>query len=344
MDTKGDTILEKVDLVNKFFNEDCIVGCKKYFPDNSVDLIITDPPYGINGDTLHKHYNRKEEFVIDGYVEIPQKEYANFSKEWVKQAERILKPGGSMYIVSGYTNLVDILNALRSTTLKEINHIIWKYNFGVYTKQKYISSHYHILFYTKPGAKHTFNTFCRFGPTEKGEGEKGSANYQDREDVWIINREYKPGQIKNKNELPSKLLTKMIQYSSTEGDLVCDLFLGSFSTAKIAIGLNRKATGFEISKNAFDHQIQDISKIREGFLLETLRQPLVDLPKNEGRPWGSVEIKEVINRFNSLTSQFSKKEAINIMTEEFGRGAWSLRKLLNREQKKTRGTNKPFID
>ena len=136
----------------------------------------------------------------------------------------------------------------------------------------------------------------------------------------------------------------MIQYSSTEGDLVCDLFLGSFSTAKIAIGLNRKATGFEISKNAFDHQIQDISKIREGFLLETLRQPLVDLPKNEGRPWGSVEIKEVINRFNSLTSQFSKKEAINIMTEEFGRGAWSLRKLLNREQKKTRGTNKPFID
>lgn len=341
---KGDNILDKTNLVNKFFNEDCIGGCKKHFPDNSVDLIITDPPYGINGDTLHKHYNRKEEYVIDGYVEIPQQEYASFSKEWIKQAERILKPGGSIYIVSGYTNLIDILNALRATSLKEINHIIWKYNFGVYTKQKYISSHYHILFYTKPSAKHTFNTFCRFGPTEKGDEGNGSANYKDREDVWIINREYKPGQIKNKNELPSKLLTKIIQYSSNEGDLICDLFLGSFSTAKIAIGLNRKATGFEISKNAFDHQIQEIFKLREGFLLDTVRQPIVNIPKNEGQKWETSEIKEVINRFNSLTSQFSKKEAIKILTEEFGRGIWSITKLLNKEHNKTSGTNKLFND
>ncbi|HOG13695.1 MAG TPA: site-specific DNA-methyltransferase [Synergistales bacterium] len=327
-------------LMNNFFNEDCITGSKIHFPDNSVDLIITDPPYGINGDTLHKHYNRKEEYVIDGYVEIPQKEYAFFSKEWIKQAERILKPGGSIYIVSGYTNLIDILNALRETSLKEINHIIWKYNFGVYTKQKYVSSHYHILFYAKPGAKHTFNTFCRFGPTEKGDSGKGSANYQDREDVWIINREYKPGKIKNKNELPSKLLTKMIQYSSNEGDLVCDLFLGSFSTAKIAIGLNRKATGFEISKNAFDHQIQEINKIKEGSLLDTLRQPIVDIPQKEGQPWDTSEIKKVVSRFNSLTLQLSKTEAIKILTEEFGRGTWSITKLLNKEQKKIGGTNK----
>jgi len=339
---KGDIVMDKPHLVNRFFNEDCIGGCKEHFPDDSVDLIITDPPYGINGDTLHKHYNRKEEYVIDGYVEIPQKEYPNFSKEWIKQAERILKPGGSIYIVSGYTNLIDILNALRETSLKEINHIIWKYNFGVYTKQKFVSSHYHILFYTKPGARHTFNTFCRFGPAEKGDNEKGSANYQDREDVWIINREYKPGEIKNKNELPSKLLTKMIQYSSNEGDLVCDLFLGSFSTAKIAIGLNRKATGFEISKNAFDHQIQEIYKLREGSLIDTLKQPIVDIPKNEGRPWKPTEIQKVIDRFDSLTTRFSKKEVIKILTEEFGRGTWSITKLLNKEHNKTNGTKNLF--
>jgi site-specific DNA-methyltransferase (adenine-specific) len=49
---------------NLFYNEDCIEGCKKHFDNGSVDLIITDPPYGINGDQLHKHYNRKEDFVI----------------------------------------------------------------------------------------------------------------------------------------------------------------------------------------------------------------------------------------------------------------------------------------
>ena len=39
-----------------FYNEDCITGAPKYIDDNSVDLIITDPPYGIKGDKLDKHY------------------------------------------------------------------------------------------------------------------------------------------------------------------------------------------------------------------------------------------------------------------------------------------------
>ena len=49
-----------------FFNQDCIEGAREHLEDNSVDLIITDPPYGIQGDKLDKHYNRNESFVIDG--------------------------------------------------------------------------------------------------------------------------------------------------------------------------------------------------------------------------------------------------------------------------------------
>lgn len=238
-----------------FYNEDCITGSQKYINDNSIDLIITDPPFAIKGDTLHKHYNRNEEFVVEGYVEIPQKDYADFSIRWIKEAERILKPGGSIYIISGYTNLIDILNALRTTNLKEINHIIWKYNFGIFTTRKYVSSHYHILYYEKPGRKREFNTESRYSLTAKQ--NKRSLNYADREDVWIINREFKPGLIKNKNELPTKLLEKMIQYSSNEGDLICDFFLGGFSTAKVAKKLNRRIIGFEISKKIFDIKIKD---------------------------------------------------------------------------------------
>ena len=211
-----------------FYNCDCIKGAKKYLKDNSVDLIITDPPYGISGENLHKHYNRNEASVIEGYIDVSESDYPEFTQNWIKEAERVLKPGGSIYIVSGYTNLRHILNSLANTKLKEKNHIIWKYNFGVFTSKKYVSSHYHILYYVKPGAVHTFNTYAFYGDSEKDETGK-SLNYRDREDVWVINREYKQGELKNKNELPIQLLAKMILYSSNPSDLVCDFFLGSFS-------------------------------------------------------------------------------------------------------------------
>lgn len=315
---------------NKFYNCDSIEGAAKNIPGSSVDLIITDPPYGINGDKLHAHYNRNENFVVDGYVEIPQAEYADFSLKWIKQAERILKPGGSIYIVSGYTNLIDILNALKKTSLKEINHLIWKYNFGVFTTQKYISSHYHILFYEKPGNKRTFNVESRYGMVEKTDTNR-SLNNADREDVWIINREYKPGQIKNKNELPTQLLIKMIQYSSNEGDLVCDLFLGGFSTAKVAIGLNRLATGFEISKPIFDAKIEEIKNIQPGYLIPSLRIPEVEEIENQRKPWTDEEIKQLKERYyNLLTSGKFKRDIIDLLCEEFGRGYWSITKALKK--------------
>lgn len=306
------------------YNEDCVNGCKKYIKNGSVDLIITDPPYGISGDTLHKHYNRDENNVIDGYVEIPSEEYANFSNKWIKQAERILKPGGSIYVVSGYTNLVHILNALKKTSLKEVNHIIWKYNFGVHTKKKYVSSHYHILYWVKPGGKPVFNTFVRFGPNEKDE-HIGSLNYRDREDVWIINREYKPGKTKNKNELPTDLLRKIIQYSSNENDLVCDFFLGGFSTARVAVGMNRCVVGFEISKNIYNHGMDLMKHAKPGNLLKNNRKTNTKLPVNQGKSWTIEDLKYLNKRYIEIYEETnSKKETIEILCTEFGRGRFSI--------------------
>ena len=70
-------------MMNQVFNMDCVEGSKKHLKDNSVDLVITDPPYGINGDQLHKHYNRKESFVVDGYVEVESEKYEEFCKGWI---------------------------------------------------------------------------------------------------------------------------------------------------------------------------------------------------------------------------------------------------------------------
>jgi site-specific DNA-methyltransferase (adenine-specific) len=313
-----------------FYNEDCISGAREHLQDNSVDLIISDPPYGIRGDMLHRHYNRNERCVIPGYVEIPGHEYRDFSERWIREAERVLRPGGSLYVVSGYTNLYDILHALKKTSLVEVNHIIWKYRFGVFTRRKYVSSHYHILFYEKPGGRRVFNTESRYGLSEKTDGGR-SPNTSDREDVWFINREYKPGRQKNKNELPTSLLVKMIQYSSNEGDLVSDFFLGGFSTAKAAIGLNRRVVGFEISEPTFCAKIPELKDVMPGNLRDSLRTPVVKPIEHQGQPWTVQERAALKSRYRVLCEQgLLKKEIIATMSEEFKRGRFSIEKALQK--------------
>jgi len=229
------------------YNQDCIQGMRDRINDGSVDLIFTDPPYGIDGANLDVVYHRDEDPVVPGYVDVPLSEYAQFSKDWIKECARVLRPGGSIYIVSGYTNLHHILNALHATDLEEINHIIAQYSFGVSTKKKWVSSHYHVLFWSKPekgSKKRTFNSNWKY--TDQKD------SYHDRLTVQPLPRDYKPGQIKNKNQLSETFIEKFIRYSSNEGDTVLDCFSGGYTTGRTALRLGRKFIGFELNKNAYD--------------------------------------------------------------------------------------------
>ena len=145
-----------------------------------------------------------------------------------------------------------------------------------------MSSHYHILYYAKPGGRRTFNLQSRFALDETA-GDGRSLNYRDREDVWTINREYKPGRRKNKNELPKALLQKILTYSSKEGDLVCDFFMGGGSTAAVAIGMNRRFVGFEVSERTFRSRVPELRKVVPGSMLEP--EPAPHVVRNRGKSW-----------------------------------------------------------
>ena len=98
-------------------------------PDECVDLGIYDPPFGIKEKRFDKkHYTRDESFVIDGYIEAPE-DYYKFSKDWISEAVRTLKPNGSMYIVSGWSNSDIIGRVIRESNLYLISKIIWNFPF-----------------------------------------------------------------------------------------------------------------------------------------------------------------------------------------------------------------------
>jgi len=231
----------------KVYNQSCVEGMREHLADESVDLVFTDPPYGIDGDELDVHYHRDESKVVPGYIDVPLTQYAQFSLDWIRECERVLRPGGSMYIVSGYTNLHHVLNALHSTSLVEINHVIAQYSFGVSTKNKYVSSHYHVLFWAKPDRgqnKRTFNSNWKF--TDQKD------SYHDRLSVQNMPRDYKPGQVRNKNQLSEDFIEKFIKYSSNRGDTVLDCFGGGLTTGRTALRWGRNFVGFELNKNAYD--------------------------------------------------------------------------------------------
>ena len=315
----------------RIYNEDCIAGAQEHFKENAIcDLMIFDPPFGINESSFGKHYKRRDEFVLGGYVEAPE-DYENFSEAWLTQAKRLLKPNGAMYIISGWSKLRELLNAINKVDLHIINHIIWKFNFGVNTTTKYVTSHYHILYLCHNAkAKPKFNTYCQFGAQEKDDNNR-SLNYQDLEDVFQINKEYQPGQKKNKNKLPDALIEKLILYSSDEGDIVCDFFLGNFTTAYVARRLGREPIGFEINKESYDLHINQVEALEPGCGLRDLKHVVNYKPENQGKPITEEDKKAIFNDYQAMLKEGKKKKDIKkILCDKYKRGPFAIKNIIDK--------------
>ncbi|MEO0140212.1 MAG: site-specific DNA-methyltransferase [candidate division WOR-3 bacterium] len=212
---------------NRIYQGDCrkLIG---YVPAESVDLVIADPPFGIDFKGKPSNYNRTAERVLDGYAD-EMGDYLNFSRSWISKLPAVLKETGSAFIFSGWNNLKDVLIAIDESGLVPVNHLIWKYQFGVYTRRRFVTSHYHIVFAAKNPKKYKFHKIERYP-----------------EDVIIIKREYWSGKIKTPTKLPLALVERLILYTTDPNDMVLDPFMGSGTTAVAALRTGRRFLGFEI--------------------------------------------------------------------------------------------------
>lgn len=228
-------------------NRECVRGMRELIPDSSVDLVVTDPPFGIGfgAEGRCSSYNRDKSLVVGGYADVGADGYREFTLAWMREAYRALKDTGSMYVFSGWNRLKDVLAALDDTGFETINHIVWKYQFGVATRTKYVTSHYTIPYVCKDPSKRRFYPHARFAQGEKG-ADGGSLHYRDKEDVWAIKREYWRGREKTPTKLPLEIVRKMLAYSSVRGDVVLDPFMGSGQVAVAAKEAERRYVGFEV--------------------------------------------------------------------------------------------------
>ena len=250
-------------MLNSIIFGDCIEELEK-IPRNSVDLILTDPPYNAsnikinlpNNKTGGAFYKINENWDKFNNYE----EYFEWTKKWMQRCDKVLKNTGSILVCCSMHNLAEIILSLKSMKYKELNIITWKKTNPMpnITKRMLTHSTEFIVWFAKDSGW-TFNY----------EDMKKYNNGKQLKDVWEFSLCQGSERIKNEStsraahptQKPIKLFDRLIEMASNQGNLVLDPFKGSGTTAISCIRLNRKYIGIE---NNFEYYNLSNLRIKNG--------------------------------------------------------------------------------
>ena len=203
----------------QLYNGDCL-ELMKNIPDGSVDLVLTDPPYGMD---FQSHFRKQM------YSKIGNDKALDWLESYVDECFRILKDNTAVYFFCSWHN-VDIFKQAIEKKFKIKNILIWeKNNTSMGDLKGSYAPKYEMIIFAHKGRK-LLNGF-RYA------------------DVIKANR---TGNKVHPTEKPVDLLELFIKNSSDEGAVVFDGFMGSGTTPVACIETNRHYIGFEIDKNYFD--------------------------------------------------------------------------------------------
>ena len=214
--------------------------------DSSIDLIFADPPYNL-GKKFSQFHDR---WSSDA-------EYAEWAYQWIDECIRVLKPTGSLYLMSS-TQAMPYFDLYIRDKLKVISRIVWFYDSSGVQARKYFGSMYEpILHCVKNSKSYCFNADeilveAKTGAKRKlidyrGETPKPYNTKKVPGNVWQFPRvRYRMDEYEeHPSQKPEALLERIIRASSNENDLVLDLFSGTFTTAAVAKALSRKSISIE---------------------------------------------------------------------------------------------------
>lgn len=272
---------------NTIFNEDCLIGASK-IKDNSLDLLIADPPY-----CLGKDYGNNSD-------KLKASDYLDWSFKWLDIFIPKIKNTGSFYIFLSWQFSPEIFSYLKKK-MTMINEIIWDRrvpSMGGSTR-KFSSVHDNIGFFVKSSKDYYFNLDSIRIPydqeTKKARtrsifvGKKWLEMGYNPKDVWSISRIHAqdPERELHPTQKPLEIINRMILASSPENGLVCDPFMGTGTTAISAILHNRNYCGFELNSNYYNNINARINKIiteKNNSLFNTLnREEFLLALKNNSR-------------------------------------------------------------
>ena len=208
----------------------------KTVSNETVDLLIADPPYNLGKD-YGTSLDRKDWLS-----------YQEFTKEWLNEAVRILKPNGSIYVFMGVRFIAKLFLLLEEEYGLNFNGwITWHYTQGMGRKVGFSPRHDDILYFTK-SSSFTFNLNDIRVP-QKYYRERNNMAGANPGDVWEFSHVHycSAERQKHPTQKPEALLERIIKASSNLGDIVLDPFVGSGTTCRVADLLKRHWLGIDMN-------------------------------------------------------------------------------------------------
>ncbi len=243
----------------ELFQGDCR-GLLAKLPSESVDLVVSDPPYNI-GINYGTHY----------YDQQPSEQFLEMLETVMREVHRVLTSTGSLFLFMGANLQAEVLLLLKKLGFHYRTTIVWHYTFGVAQQGNFTPSYVPIHYMTKNSRQFTFNAAAVRVPSarslkysDKRASPKGklpnnvwildpaeeAKAFQPDADAWLFSRVC--GTFKERTghvtQLPLALIERIVTVASNPGDLVLDPFAGTGTTLVAARRLGRRSVGVELSE------------------------------------------------------------------------------------------------
>ena len=222
--------------VHAVFIEDAVEALKK-IPDNTIQLVLIDPPYNLDLDYWDNFEN-----------------YLEWAKLWIDEIYRILSPSGNCVIFGGYQyqdlkkgDLLEILHYTRhSTSLRFVNLIIWYYKNGMSAHRFFANRHEEAVWLSKTKkyyfdldsvritydeeTKKLYKKDKRLNPETVDKGKNPT-------NVWEINRlnGNSKERVGHPTQKPVEIIRRFVRGLSYPGSIVLDFFAGSGTTGRVCV-------------------------------------------------------------------------------------------------------------
>ena len=224
---------------------DCVEAMRT-IPDASVDMVFADPPYNLQlGGDLDRPDGSRVDAVNDEWDKFASfASYDQFTRDWLTEARRVLKPEGSLWVIGSYHNIFRLGAIMQDMGFWILNDIVWrKANPMPNFKGTRFTNAHETLIWASMGEKSKYTFNYRAMKTLNDE-------LQMRSD-WHLpicnggERLKKDGRKVHPTQKPEALLYRVLLATTNKGDVVLDPFFGTGTTGAVAKRLGREWIGCE---------------------------------------------------------------------------------------------------